>query len=251
MAVGSRAPASPEPAAAAGEKARLRPQVREATAILGPVLVGILAAAAPGSTAEAAGCGSLGPASIEVVVREAPLSVRTDLSLAELGEMSAQFSREARHPVLGLYSVSVGYVLRRVAVDALPPSRSRGPPCLYVVVQAELVATDQRIEVGRDLLDDPCRLHAAIAHCGHHAAAASLALKRLAAELPHKLGPQVDRYVAGHPVRPGAGDSALQNYVGSLLDQAVGAFIALLPGVQSDVDTAEEARILAMPCSDT
>lgn len=219
--------------------------------MLGRVLIGALAAAAPGVTAEAAGCGSRGPASVEVAVREAPLSVRTDFSLAELGGMSVQLSREVRHPVLGLYSMSVGYMLRRVAVDALPPSRTGGPPCLHVVVQAELVATDQRIEVGRDLLGDPCRLRAAIAHYGHHAAAASRALERFAAQLPHGLEPQMDRYVAGHSVRPGAEDAALRSYVGDLLDQAVGTFIASLLDVQSDVDTAEEARILAMPCSDT
>lgn len=218
--------------------------------MLGPILVRLLVAAASIPAAETGGCGGSSPVSLEVAVSQAPLSVRTDFTLADLSRMAVQLSRRPPHPVLGFYSGTVGYALPRIEVDAVPLGRD-SQPCPRVKVWTELVVTDRRIEIGSDLLGDPCRFRAALAHYRHHADAASLALERFAAALPAKLAPEIERYVACHPVRPGPDDAALLDYVGRLLDQAVGAFSASLTAVQADMDTPQEAHALTASCGDT
>lgn len=219
----------------------------EAERLHSPVLIVVLAAAMPVSAAAAGKCG--GSTSVEVAVHQAPLSVRTDFSFADLSGISAQLSQKPPHPVLGFYKGSVGYVLHSVDVDAAP--QRDGERCPRVRVQAGLVATDRQIEIGKELQRYPCRFHAVLAHYRHHAAAAALALESFALSLPPKLQSEIDVYVAGHPVRSGASIAALRSYIGELLDRAVGIFSRSLTSIQAGVDTPQEVRALVTSCGFT
>lgn len=218
--------------------------------MLGAVLMSFFAIATSVPVAETGDCSGHSPVTLEVAVRQAPLSVRTDFTLADLSRMAVQLSRRPPHPVLGFYIGTVGYAQPRVEVDTVPLGRDPRA-CQCVRVQAELVVTDRRIEIGRDLPGGPCRFRAALAHYRRHADAASLALERFAAELPGRLAPEIERNVAGHPVQPGADDPALLDYIGHLLDQAIGVFSASLTGVQAELDTPQEAQALTISCGDT
>lgn len=215
------------------------------------VILSMLATAVVASTANAAAFGGLTQAAIEVAVREAPLSINEDLSLAELRAMAAQSSQPFIHPVLGFYSGSVGYVLQRMEVRAEPSQADGKPPCPRVETQAELVAVDRRVEIASDLSGAPCRFRAAVAHYGRHAAAASFALHQFAAELPRTLGPEIDRYVRSRPAWSQAQESDLRRHVGELLDHAVETFTASLVNIQAGVDSLDEIRRLTVPCGDT
>lgn len=215
------------------------------------VILPMLAAFVIASTANAAACDGPTPSVIEVTVREAPLSINEDLSLAELRAMAAQSSQPFIHPVLGFYRGSIGYVLQRMDLRAEPSQADGKQPCPRAETEAELVGVDRRVEVASDLSGAPCRLQAAVAHYGRHAAAASLALHQFAAELPPALGSEIDRYVRSRPARSQAREDDLRCYVGDLLDHAVERFTASLMNVQAGVDSPREIRSLTVPCGDT
>lgn len=209
----------------------------------------LIAVAVPG--AEAATCKRRPAVAIEVGVREAPIIALDDLSLSDLQEMSAQSKRRPTHPVLGFYTGTVGYALRRVDIisEASPTPDAR--PCPQLDIQAELVAVDRRIAVANELSAVPCRLWAVAEHYRHHAAAASLALHQFASRLSRQLELEINQYLRRHAGLSQARLPVLRQHVNSVLDHAVAAFSGALGGVQASVDTPQEIQSLSASCSDT
>lgn len=195
------------------------------------------------SQAAAAPCPGQSAPVVEVDVQEAPVTMYGELSLLELQAMSAQIRYAPAHPVLGFYTGTVGYALRGMDVQEVP-SGINGKSCPRLTIQADLVVVDRRVAVANDLSVSPCRLKAAVKHYRHHATAASLALHRFAAELPAKLGSEIEQHVQdGLDASQG-----LRRYVESLLDHAVESFSASLAHVQASVDTPGEVQSLLAPC---
>lgn len=206
---------------------------------------GVLAWPAPAGAAE--GCAGHPPPSAvgRVSVLEAPLSVRSDFNLADLGAMASRLSQAPPHPALGFCQGVVGYRLRVTASDTAGPPSS----CPRVEVRAQLVALERRIEVGSELRDSPCELRAALAHYRRHAAAASLALRAYAADLDGRLREEVARDLRGHPPRSAADLAALEGRLGAFLDASLAAFNQSLPAVQAGVDASREAHALGTGCA--
>lgn len=212
---------------------------------------GLIALVMAVSGAQAATCGRRPGVAVQVDVHEAPIIIHDNFSLSDLQGMAAQTRRPPAHPVLGFYTGTIGYTLQRTDVlsEASPTLDAR--PCLQLDVQAGLVAVDRRIAVARDLSAVPCRHQAATEHYRHHAAAASLALHRFAAELPRKLEAEMEQYVLSHPGLSQAQQPDVRQHVESLLDRAVKTLSASLVEIQASVDTPSEIRSLSISCSDT
>jgi hypothetical protein len=183
--------------------------------------------------------------SVEIAVQEAPIVIMRDIPLAYLRAISTRLRRQPAHPVLGFYAGIVGYKLDSLNVGSAPSAND--PVCLTFQLKAELVVVDRRVAVASDLDGSPCRLRAALEHYRHHAAAASLALHRFAAELQVKLGPEIERHMQLQPSTP----EALHQYINVILDDNVGIFNDSLLQVQKDVDTESEIRDLSAPCDRT
>jgi len=205
--------------------------------------------AVPG--AKAAPCERRPAVAVEVGIREAPIIALDDLSLSDLQEMSAQSRRRPAHPVLGFYTGTVGYALRRVDIVSKASPTPDARPCPQLDVQAELVAVDRRIAVANELSAVPCRLWAATEHYRHHAAAASLALHQFAAKLSRQLELEMNQYLRRHADFSQAQLPALRQHVSSVLDHAVETFSGALVGVQASVDTPKEIHSLSAACSGT
>ena len=197
--------------------------------------------------AEAA-CSSASVVLAEIAVREAPLVTQRTLTLADLRAMAAQLGRRVVHPVLGLYSGTIGYAVRDVEVTVSPPAAQRDAMCPGVHIRADLIVADRRIVVASDLSSTPCLLKAALDHYRRHASAAQVALQRFASALPGAIGPEVDRHMRERSNMPRDGGQDLRDYVGALLDRAVADFTASLAEVQAEVDSPEEVRRLTTPC---
>lgn len=196
------------------------------------------------------GCDGLVPTRLVIGVREQPLTVRHDLSLAMLKALSVQARHRSRHPTMGFYAGSVGFVSPEIEIlVGTPSSRNRRVPCPHLEIRSELVAIDRQIAIASDLRNSPCLLRAATAHYERHADTASRALHRFAAELPMTLGPEIDHYVRSRPSPPGAGDDQLLGVVEGLLTRSVATFTARLALLQEAADTPDEVRSLA-PCGD-
>lgn len=205
--------------------------IKAATIVVAGVFVAFGAIAAP--------CGALSKTSVEVDVREAPITIVRDITLSDLRVMSARLPQQPAHAVLGFYAGTVGYAIRSIEVR---DARS----CPNFQLDADLVAVDRRIAVANDLAGPPCRLRAAMEHYRHHAAAASLALHRFASNLPATLGPEIEQHIRSQPGTP----EELRQYIDTLLDGAVDHFMTSLTQVQEGVDTESEIRRLSAPCDE-
>jgi len=204
----------------------------------------------PAPSVSVASCDGLAPTTLDIGVREQPLTIRRDLGLARLNELSKQARHRSVHAILGFYAGSVGFTAPDIGVLARTSSRADlGATCPHLEIKSEVVAVDRQIAIASELHSSPCRLRAATAHYERHAAIASRALHRFAAELPTKLGPEVDRYVHSQPSPPGAGDNQLRDLVEELLTRSVAEFAAQLAVLQQEADTPDEVRRLA-PCDD-
>ena len=184
-------------------------------------------------------------------MKEQPLTIRRDLSLATLKDMSRQVQHRSAHAALGFYTGSVGFLPPEIEVrTGRPVGTGRSVSCSHLEIRTELVALDRQIAVASDLRGSPCRLRAATAHYERHAEVASQALRRFAAELPMTLGPEVDRYVRSRSPPPPLGDDRLRGVVEDLLTRSVARFTANLAVLQEAADTPDEVRSL-VPCDDT
>lgn len=204
----------------------------------------------PRPSMRAASCGELAPTTLVVDVREQPLTIRRDLSLATLRELSKQVQHRSAHATLGFYVGSVGFL--PVEVELLtgqPVGTVRSVSCPHLEIRSELVAVDRQIAIASDLRSSPCLLRAATAHYERHADIASRALHGYAAELPATLGPEIDRYVRKQPAPPGPGNDQLRGVVVGLLTRSVARFTARLAVIQEAADTPDEVQSLA-PCDD-
>ena len=175
------------------------------------LLLGMLIVATPGLSAEAAQCSSFGQIAVRVAVHEPPVLVKMSFDHLELSAISWRRTSVAKHPAFGFYRLNVGYAQPRIAMEA-----SSGPGigpvlCSSVAVDAELVVTDQQIEIARDLT--PCQVPAVISHYRGHAAAVSLALHRFAADLVPDLKRQVASYLGAHPLRSESDADGPREYV--------------------------------------
>jgi hypothetical protein len=205
--------------------------IKAATIVMAGVFVAFGALAAP--------CAALPNTSVEVDVREAPITMIRDITLSDVRVMSARLPRQPAHTVLGFYAGTVGYAIRSIEVlDA--------QSCPNFQLDADLVVVNRRIAVANDLAGSPCRLRAAMEHYRHHAAAASLALHRFASNLPATLGPEIEQHIRSQPGTP----EELRQYIDSLLDGAVDRFTTSLTQVQEGVDTESEIRRLSAPCDE-
>jgi hypothetical protein len=207
----------------------------------------VIAAVSSALAGSAATCGSIGMAAFVIGVREGPIMMRDDFSLADLRSMSALLGPPPAHPVLGFYSATVGHSLPDITI-VTGPSAGGNTGCPQTVIHAELVATDRSIQVANDLSSAPCLQKAAIGHYRRHADAASKALHAFAAERTHTIAKEIDSYVRGRrgPSQTDAGD--LGRYASRLLDQAVERFSESLRNVQAAVDSPAETRRLTAAC---
>jgi len=182
--------------------------------------------------------------------REEPLTIRRDLSLATLRELSKQVQHRSAHATLGFYAGSVGFLPTEVEIlTGQPVGRGRSVSCPHLEIRSELVAVDRQIAIASDLRSSPCLLRAATAHYERQADIASRALDGFAAELPTTLGPEIDRYVRSRPSPPGPGDDQLRGGVEGLLTRSVAGITARLAVIQEAADTPDEVRSL-VPCDD-
>lgn len=213
------------------------------------LLLGMFILATPGLSAEAAQCISFDQIAVRVAVREPPVSVKTSFDLLELSAMLSRSTSVAKHPAFGFYRLDIGYAQPRIVMETSSDPGNGPVPCPSVLIDAELVVTDQQIEIARD--PTACQLPAVISHYRRHAAAASLALHRFAAGLAPDLKRQVVAYLGDPPLRSESDADALRGRVSELLDEAVGVFMASVPKLQEGVDTPAEIRSLTESCSST
>lgn len=212
------------------------------------MIVAIMASAA--ARADAAPCRSPPSAIVDIEVREAPIVMQSDLSLADLRAMSARLAHPPAHEALGFYTGTVGYTITRIG-RVLEPTTADSTSCPSIEVKAALVAVERRIAIGTDLSSAPCRLRAATEHYSHHAEAASQALHQAAEDVSTTLKSEIDQTLQSSAKALRAEELVSVQEVRKALDQAVGTLTESLARVQAAVDTPSEVRKLSTACKAT
>jgi len=117
-----------------------------------PAKGAILRSIPPKPSMRAAICGELAPTTLVVGVREQPLTIRRDLSLATLRELSKQVQHRSAHATLGFYAGSVGFLPTEVEIlTGQPVGTGRSVSCPHLEIRSELVAVDRQIAIASDL----------------------------------------------------------------------------------------------------
>lgn len=128
----------------------------------------------PASSMRTASCDRPVPTVLDIGVREQPLTIRWDLSLATLKKLSKQAQHRPVHAILGFYAENVGFTSPEIEVLTGTPSRAGlGIPCPHLAIRSEMVAVDRQIAIASDLRSSPWLLRAATAHYERHANVAS------------------------------------------------------------------------------
>lgn len=174
-------------------------------------------------------------AAFDVVAVHGPVGTSTDLTLAQISELAGRTGRVGRHRPLGFYIGTFGYTVRtdlgaRAEVDC---SES-----VHVTVTVMLV--DRHIEIGKDLLADPCLLPVVRAHYQRHAASDDAILTEFATGLGAALQ-RIRLPPLTHDPALAAEDSGrVKKVASSIISLGLKSLDAARADARDGVDTAEE-----------
>lgn len=203
------------------------------------LLGSILAAGAP-----ATACPAPPPVYVAVLMDVAAVATRTDFTLAQIEAMRQRAGGVDRHPTLGFYGHRFGYTVE------VKPVRADDNNCVgSVQVSVHVVLSDRVIEIGRDLLDNPCLYGVAEAHYRRHASADDLMLRQYA----QAIAPAVKAAQLVPPQPDFAIDKvdrhAIEQLVRSTIDATLVPYDAARKAAQASVDTRTEAVKMATTCT--
>jgi hypothetical protein len=118
-----------------------------------------------------------------------PVSVSSDFDLASISSMAAKFGASIARPPEGFYLGRFSYTVDSDPTDT--PEDCSGA----IHIHLTLHLTERVIEIGRELLSQPCRQSAEIEHYQRHATADAAVIARYAA--------LIRDHLTAEPIKPG------------------------------------------------
>ena len=200
------------------------------------LLGSILSAGAPA-------CPGPPPVYVAVLIDDAAVQTRTDFSLAQIEAMRRQVGGPDKHPNLGFYGHRFGYT-----VDVQPATLAGGNCVESIKVTVKMALSQRVIEIGKDLLKDPCLFSIAQAHYQRHAAADDAVfvqyMKTIEPTLRSaQLLPPGSSYTAD-TLDP----KAIEARVRGAIDASLEPYDAARSAAQRGVDTKGEAEKMTTGC---
>jgi hypothetical protein len=191
----------------------------------------------------AAACPRAPPVRTLVIAGKDPVSVATDLTLAEIRELAKQANRVAAHSPYGFY---LGGVAVAIEVDI---GNETHDACLGPIdIRVTLKLTDRHIEVAQELRDDPCKFAKVVAHYQRHAEADGAVfdgdVMRVTTTLSHT---PAASFVAD--LAAGSGRKQIALAVQSIIKPALTAMHVDRASVPKMVDTPAEMNRLEKACT--
>jgi len=167
------------------------------------------------------------------------VDMATDLTLAQIAELADRTGRVGRHPPLGFYTGGFGLV---VGTDISARSESGCSKPVRVAVKVMLV--NRHIEIGRELVANPCLFSVVRDHYRRHAASDDAALtafaRKLAAALPRLSLPPL----AHDPALAEEDQHRVERAVASAIDPQLEWLDAARANARDQVDTDKEVEKL-------
>ncbi len=179
----------------------------------------------------------------DVIALHGTVYEATDYTLAQINEMAHRTDRSGKHAPLGFYSSDFGYTIS-VNVSAIAETACSEPVHLAVT----LMVSDRRIQIGKDLLAEPCLYALAREHCRRHAAADDVALSESTPAVEKSLQQVSLPRLQHDATRAGADREKLQVAVRVAVDQTLAQLEAQRANAREAVDTPEEVKKLSGTC---
>ena len=181
----------------------------------------------------------------DVAAVHGPVDVSTDLTLAQIAELADRTGRVGRHPPLGFYTGGVGFI---VSTDISARSETDCSRPVRVTVKVMLV--NRHIEIGKELVANPCLFSVVRDHYRRHAASDDAVLtefaRKLGATLQHLPLPSL----AHDPTLAEEDQRRMEKAVTSAIDPQLEWLDATRANARDQVDTDEEVKKLkAAQCS--
>lgn len=203
------------------------------------VLLTALALAKP-----VAACSGPTPAIFAVVASHGPIKEATNYTLREISELANRTGRLGKHAPLGFYFAGFGY---NVAVDVSALSETTCSEPVRVTVT--LMLFDRHIQIGKELLAEPCLFALARDHYRRHAGADDAVLsesaRALEVTLQHIPLPELQRDAASAD----EDRQRVQHAVAAVMDEKLAPLDATRANARDKVDTPEEVKKLSGSCT--
>lgn len=178
---------------------------------------------------------------IEVVARQDPLGIVSDIGLSDMEELRRRSGQQERHRTLGFYSSTLA--------TKIEPKRatSRSDGCEPMIrATVDLWLTERRIHIAREAANLPCLSGVAVSHLTHHAAAEGEAFERLVARIGSHLHSATFSATAMEE-RARGGDVDL--LIKAAVDQELAIYDADRKRMRDKTDTADEIETVQNACS--
>jgi len=159
------------------------------------------------------------------------VAVSTDFDLAAIDTMAAKFGASIARPPEGFYLGRFSYTMDTDPAE-VPEDCSA-----TVHIHLTLHLTERVIEIGRELLSQPCRESAEIEHYQRHATADAAVIARYAA--------LIRDHLTAEPIKPGD----LRDWVGAIVERDIKSLNDDRRAAQNAINTPGEFAHIDGACS--
>ena len=185
----------------------------------------------------AGSCSELPTLLLEVQAKHKGVAVATDLSLAEIRDLWRRSGSPGIYEPFGFYT---GGFTSAVRVDVPDPGAC--PAQVRIIVS--MLLTNRQIEIGRELLANPCLYTAAVAHYRLLAATDDTLFSAFSARMRVSIPNELRVHTAGALPTGIEGRSRIEETIKSALDSGYKSYQANLAVARDQVDAPGELRNL-------
>ncbi len=188
----------------------------------------------PAQSKELGTCPS--PISVEIAEHREPVTIRTDFRLNEIMAQAARAGKSPAHRPLGFYLGRVAYKIN------WHEARSRIHGCPAVIrISASVALIDRQIEIGRELVADPCLYERALLHYTKHASVDEATVNQFVDRLKVALNEPM--------AKPDGSDHArqadeIEKSMRIVIDRALQRLDNMRATSQKSVDTPEQIQLM-------
>ncbi len=148
-----------------------------------------------------------------------------------------------KHEQFGYYSGTFCYTVKVDISDA-----ANGAYTGTVRVRVEMSLTERRIEIGQELVKDPCLFSAILGHYGQHAAFDDKVLSRFAKSVTVTLNSEPTSSLQGDPQSVEEDRGFITEFAKRVVEQGLPAFDAERNAASKTVDTSARIQKLEEGC---
>ncbi len=189
-------------------------------------------------------CSGPTPVAFDVVASHGPVQESTDYTLGEISELAHRTRRSGKHAPLGFYFAAFGYT---VSVDVSVLSETTCSEPVHVTVT--LMLFDRHIQIGKELVAEPCLFALARDHYRRHAGADDVVLSE-AARAQEVALQQIPLPRLQHDAALADADrQRLDDALKVAIDRTLAPFEALSTDARDKIDTFDEVQKLSSTCN--